>query len=122
MTASLAHPVVKEGFQEGQKAFEIYVDDSSNPAGFTQFLDFNGADHPQRIFPHTVVKEEFGGHGLASILVQQALDHSIDEGFKIVALCPYVKAWLEKHPKYAPSTDRPTTEHLKAVLTSRKEH
>lgn len=65
--------------------------------------------------PHTVVKEEFGGHGLASILVQQALDTSIEEGFKIVALCPYVKAWLKKHPDYQKHVDKAEHQHIEAL-------
>lgn len=115
MSASLTNPVVKVGFQEGQKAFEIHVDNSSNTAGFTQFIDFTDTGHPQRIFPHTVVKEEFGGHRLASILVQQALDTSIEEGFKIVALCPYVKAWLKKHPDYQKHVDKAEHQHIEAL-------
>lgn len=115
MNASLTNPIVKRGFQEGRKAFEIYVDDSSEPAGFAQFLDVEGKEFPQRIFPHTVVKKEFSGRGLASILIQHALDVSIEEGFRIVALCSYVEAWIMKHPDYQKYADAPEAQHFQAL-------
>ena len=115
MSASLDNPEVTVGFQEGQKAFEIHVDDSGNAAGFTQFIDVELDGVAQRIFPHTVVGEEFSGHGLASTLVRQALDQTIAEGLRIVALCPYVASWLGKHPEYQDHAERPTTKHIEAL-------
>ena len=52
-------------------------------------------------FVHTEVPPELGGKGVGSRLVQGALDQIRAEGLKVVAQCPFVKAWIGKHPDYA---------------------
>lgn len=49
---------------------------------------------------HTFVPEELRGRGIASDLVRQTLDRVRREGGRIVASCPYIQAFLEKHPEY----------------------
>lgn len=110
---SLENPSVRQG--TGPR-YEIHVDDSGRPAGQTLFTDHESVEGVrQRIFPHTEVSEEFGGHGLASTLVRAALDASIAQGYRIVAVCPYVKGWVGKHPEYQEHVDATTPEHLQAL-------
>ncbi|GAA4772284.1 GNAT family N-acetyltransferase [Citricoccus nitrophenolicus] len=110
---TLQNPSVIQG---SKPRYEIHVDDSGEPAGKTYFTDHESVQGVhQRIFPHTEVGEEFGGHGLASTLVRRALDASIAQGYRIVAVCPYVKGWLEKHPEYQEHVDPTTPEHLQAL-------
>ena len=47
---------------------------------------------------HTMVpaEDEGGGHGTA--LVEAAFDYARRANLKVVATCPFVKAYLEKHP------------------------
>ena len=52
-------------------------------------------------FVHTEVPKELGGKGVGSKLVQGALDQVRAAGLKLIPECPFVKAWLEKHPDYA---------------------
>ena len=59
----------------------------------------------QRVFYHTEVDERFGGRGLASILVQQALEATRAEGKRVVATCPMVAAFIKKHPEFAEITE-----------------
>jgi predicted GNAT family acetyltransferase len=71
------------------------------------------ADHgDQRVFHHTEVDDEFGGRGLATILIEDALERAHDEGRRIVAVCPMVVTVLEKHPEYRDTTD-PVTPEIK---------
>ena len=49
---------------------------------------------------HTEVPEELEGRGLASKLVQGALDDIRAQGQKIEPRCSYVSAWLRRHPAY----------------------
>lgn len=49
---------------------------------------------------HTEVPPELEGRGLASRLVQGALDDIRARGEKIVPRCSYVSAWLRRHPDY----------------------
>ena len=51
-------------------------------------------------FIHTEVPPELGGRGIGSILVQGALDQVRAAGWKVIAECPFVKAWIGKHSEY----------------------
>jgi predicted GNAT family acetyltransferase len=51
-------------------------------------------------FMHTEVPPELGGRGVGSQLVQGALDQVRAAGLKVIAECPFVKAWIGKHPAY----------------------
>ena len=51
-------------------------------------------------FIHTEVPPELGGRGIGSKLVQGALDQVRSEGLKVIANCPFVKAWIGKHDAY----------------------
>lgn len=52
-------------------------------------------------FVHTEVPPELGGKGVGSKLVKGALDQVRARSLKVVAQCPFVKAWIDKHPEYA---------------------
>lgn len=52
-------------------------------------------------FIHTEVPPELGGKGVGSSLVRGALDQVRTEGLKVIAQCPFVKAYIDKHPEYA---------------------
>ena len=57
-----------------------------------------GGTPTARDFLHTEVDEAYGGRGLASDLVEAALADVRASGLRVVAHCPYVVRWLEKHP------------------------
>ena len=50
---------------------------------------------------HTEVDPGFQGQGLASELVQGAMNDLRDRGLKMIPVCPYVRAWLRRHPEQA---------------------
>lgn len=52
------------------------------------------------VFTHTVVPPEIEGHGVGSRLVRGALDQVRDQGLKVVPQCPFVRAYVERHPEY----------------------
>jgi hypothetical protein len=52
-------------------------------------------------FMHTEVPPELGGKGIGSTLIKGALDQARAEGLKVVALCPFAKAYIDKHAEYA---------------------
>ena len=52
------------------------------------------------VFVHTVTAPEHEGKGFASRLVQAALDDVRARGRDVVAVCPYVKAWIARHSDY----------------------
>ncbi len=64
----------------------------------------------QRVFLHTEVDEAYGGRGLATQLITQGLAATRAEGMRIVAVCPMVAAYVQKHHEYDDIVDRPTRE------------
>lgn len=64
----------------------------------------------QRIFHHTETDPAYGGRGLATILVEEALKATRDDGKRIVPLCSMVVAVLKKHREYDDITDPVTVE------------
>ena len=52
-------------------------------------------------FTHTKVDDAFEGQGVGSVLVRFALDDARARGLSVVPTCPFVRAWIDKHPAYA---------------------
>ena len=49
---------------------------------------------------HTFVPKALRGGGIASQLTVRALDYARDRGFKVVPSCPFVAAYVARHPEY----------------------
>jgi predicted GNAT family acetyltransferase len=54
----------------------------------------------QRVFYHTEIDDEFGGRGLATILVREALAATRDDGKRVVPVCGMVGGVLKKHSEF----------------------
>jgi predicted GNAT family acetyltransferase len=50
---------------------------------------------------HTEVDKDLEGEGIGSQLVAGALDDIRRRGLSIVPLCPFVSAYLRRHPEYS---------------------
>lgn len=53
------------------------------------------------VFTHTEVPSALEGKGIGSALIRGALDQVREEGLKVVPACPFVKAYIDKHPEYS---------------------
>ncbi len=52
------------------------------------------------VFTHTEVQPAFEGQGVGGALAQFAVDDVRAHGArKILPLCPFIKAWLSRHPE-----------------------
>ncbi len=49
-------------------------------------------------FYHTVVPESHGGQGLGTALIKAGLAAARERGLKVIPICPFFKAFLQKHP------------------------
>lgn len=72
--------------------YELTVD------GHTAFAAYKRAGDTL-IFDHTVVPSEIGGRGIATRLIAAALNDVRSRGLKLVPQCPFVAAYIEKHPE-----------------------
>ncbi len=73
--------------------FEIDVD------GQVGFLSYRRAGG--KIFlDHTEVPEPFRGRGFANRLAHAALEPARSQGLMVVPVCPFVRAYIRKHPEY----------------------
>lgn len=58
---------------------------------------------------HVEVNPAHRAHGLAGILVEQALDDvRTRTDFTVVAACPFVVDWIDQHPEYQDLLSRGT--------------
>lgn len=51
-------------------------------------------------FTHTVVPSELEGRGIASRLIGHALEDVKARGLRVVPQCPFVAAYIKKHPEW----------------------
>ena len=63
------------------------------------------------VFTHTEVHRVHEGKGVGSALARFALDDVRDHGGRrVLAICPFIKAWMLRHPDYADLLyDRPSS-------------
>lgn len=53
------------------------------------------------VFLHTETPPELEGHGIAGRMAQVALDSARAQGLGVIPMCPYVHAYIKRHPAYA---------------------
>ena len=76
-------------------AFTVAFRDGS-PVGRAEFVDSPDVAG-ERIFFHTEVNEQFGGRGLAGLLLREALADSIRRNLTVVPVCPLFARHLKVH-------------------------
>ncbi|WP_199423076.1 GNAT family N-acetyltransferase [Actinotalea solisilvae] len=58
-------------------------------------------EHGDRVtFTHTEVDPDAEGHGIGSTLVRWALDDVRSRGASVDPQCPFVAAYIRRHPEY----------------------
>jgi len=75
------------------RRFELEVE------GHIAFTEYERTGN--RIFlTHTEVPKELEGTGVGAALVEKTLQHIEANGWKLVPYCPYVQAYLRRHPEW----------------------
>lgn len=65
-------------------------------AAFSEYNALKGA----LLFTHTEVSPAFEGKGLGGRLITFALDETRKRGLHVIPACPFVAAFIRKHPEY----------------------
>jgi len=52
---------------------------------------------------HTEVPPSGHGRRIGDALVRAALAYAREQGMRVMATCPYVQAWLRRHPEERPT-------------------
>jgi predicted GNAT family acetyltransferase len=51
-------------------------------------------------FTHTIVPESLRGGGIGNQIARAALDSARARGLKVIAECPFIAAFIRRHPEY----------------------
>ncbi|HUO68320.1 MAG TPA: GNAT family N-acetyltransferase [Gammaproteobacteria bacterium] len=63
-------------------------------------LDYREHDSRALEYHHTFVPPAMRGHGVASRLVAHALRHALAQRLSVIPTCPFVAAFIRRHPEY----------------------
>jgi predicted GNAT family acetyltransferase len=76
-----------------QSRFELAVDGQT---AVLQYLERDGALY----LTHTEVPPELEGQGIGGRIVKHALEQAKRRGQKVAPWCPFVRAYIDRHPEY----------------------
>lgn len=78
---------------EERQQFQVRVD------GEIAYLEYRWSDGVL-VLMHTEVPEKLGGRGIGSALAGYAFGYARERGLRVKVYCPFVLAWLKKHPQF----------------------
>ncbi len=78
----------------GEQRYEATI--GGRLAGIAAYRPRPGA----RVFTHTEVLPEWEGRGVGGRLARAALDDVRASGLQAVPRCPFIAAWIRRHPEY----------------------
>jgi predicted GNAT family acetyltransferase len=91
----MAHTHTEITRNDEANRYEAHVDGAL--AGFAEYA----LTSEVITFTHTEVDDAYEGQGVGSALARGALDDAIRRGDRrIKVVCPFIRAWIERHPDY----------------------
>ena len=85
---------------EQQMQFQVKLD------GEAAFLEYRMHDGVL-VLMHTEVPEKLGGRGVGKALAEYAFQYARARHLPVKVYCPFVQAWLKKHPEYTDIVVKP---------------
>ena len=79
---------------EAEHRYEAWLD--GEQAGVIEYVPTDGS----LMFDHTEVPAAFEGRGIGSRLAKAALDDVRARGLVVESQCPFVSAYVDRHPDY----------------------
>jgi uncharacterized protein len=83
--------------------FETWIDNQLSK------LDYL-LDEDTIVMTHVGVYPEHRGQGVAAKLVEVALQYAEEKSLRVIPMCPYVAAYIRRHPHYIDLTKQKTAE------------
>ena len=96
-----AVPAVRVVDNPARRRYEAYVGDA--PAGFVTYVARPGS----LVLVHTEIDAAVEGHGVGSRLAAGVLDDIRARGLRVVPRCPFIAAFIGRHPEYADLVEAP---------------
>ncbi len=94
----MSNAIVIERSESGSKGrYEARVEGKDGVGELT----YSRMSASKIIADHTGVDESLRGTGVGKALVERLIADARQDGFKIVPLCPYVKAQYQRHPEWS---------------------
>ncbi len=72
--------------------------------GRTAFVDYRRGKNSIS-YLHTEVPKGLGGRGVGSFLAKSVLDYAKEHQLRVKPYCPFIKAYIDKHPEYQSNSD-----------------
>jgi uncharacterized protein len=87
--------------EPAEHRYEAYIGDTL--AGFAEYIPVSG----RLIFTHTEVDPAFEGRGVGGTLAAGALADVRARGLLLTPRCPFISAYIARHPEYGDLVARP---------------
>ena len=91
-------PVVRDNPEESR--YELWLGDT-----LVGHAAYRLRDDGRIVLTHTEVDEACEGRGLGSALVRAALEDARERGLRVVPRCPFVDAYIRRHPEFEELVD-----------------
>ncbi|WP_313137959.1 GNAT family N-acetyltransferase [Paracoccus jeotgali] len=86
---------------------EITLEETDTKGRYREIVDgheaemtYSRAGKTTIIIDHTGVPDELRGRGVGQALVRRGIGDARAKGLKIIPLCPFAKAQIERHPEW----------------------
>ncbi|MFC9896615.1 GNAT family N-acetyltransferase [Nocardia sp. NPDC127579] len=90
----MSEPSAAVSRNEDKSRYEVFY--GGELAGFAEYEEPGN----ETVFIHTEIGDAFAGKGLGKVLAKTAIEDVIGRGRVIRPLCPFIHAYLDKHPEY----------------------
>ncbi len=78
-----------------KKRFELHI------KGYTAFMEYLLSNEQIIYLTHTEVPSQLEGQGVGSAMASKVLTYIKQQGLKMAPLCPFLAAYLKRHPEEA---------------------
>ncbi|RZS99925.1 GNAT family N-acetyltransferase [Aquimarina brevivitae] len=90
---NLSNATFENNVDRPKKRFELKIEEQ------TAFIEYILTKDNVIYLTHTEVPDALEGNGVGSALVKKSLAYIKEQGYRLVPLCPFVAAYIKKHPE-----------------------